>query len=464
MPAWLLMTVLTGWALASIFWTHRAALREDLFLKLFLGAGLGFGVTSCALFGWMAFVSPEPSAWLIDLLLCGGALVGLAYVMHARRWAVVLPPVRPRARRARAVWIERFLALGFYALLPAALLDFVTRTLIQPHGTWDAFAIWNLRARFIFRGGAHWVDGFAENIGSHPDYPLLVPASVTRGWLYAGHETPAAPALAAAFFVFGTVGLLVAAVAAARGRGQGYLAGMLLLSSQYFTQRGAEQYADIPLGFYVLGTVVLFYLYDRLAGRRWGVLVLAGLSAGLAAWTKNEGILFLVVVAAVRLSYAAARKGGRAAACEALRCAAGLLPVLLVVIYFKARYAVANDIIAAQGQSTVEKLLDGARYRVIAGEYFQAFSGWFSENIVTFLLFYLALTAGRVRWRRKAGAVFPLAVCLVMLAGYFFVYVITPQELVWHIHSSLHRLLLHLLPAFLFAFFLVAPTPEEIVS
>ena len=54
------------------------------------------------------------------------------------------------------------------------------------------------------------------------------------------------------------------------------------------------------------------------------------------------------------------------------------------------------------------------------------------------------------------------ALCLgIMLTGYFFIYVITPKNLDWHIRTSLNRLLLHLWPAFLLLCFIIIKAPEE---
>jgi hypothetical protein len=54
------------------------------------------------------------------------------------------------------------------------------------------------------------------------------------------------------------------------------------------------------------------------------------------------------------------------------------------------------------------------------------------------------------------------ALCLCgMAAGYFFIYVTTPQNLAWHIRTSLNRLLLHLWPSAVFVFFLIVRTAES---
>ena len=51
-----------------------------------------------------------------------------------------------------------------------------------------------------------------------------------------------------------------------------------------------------------------------------------------------------------------------------------------------------------------------------------------------------------------------LLVILSMLVGYFIVYIITPNELEYHLNTSLRRLLLQLLPSGFFIFFLKVST------
>lgn len=52
-------------------------------------------------------------------------------------------------------------------------------------------------------------------------------------------------------------------------------------------------------------------------------------------------------------------------------------------------------------------------------------------------------------------------VLLLMLMGYFMVYIISPHDLVWHLNTSLERLFLQLLPSAIFIFFVLLTTPEE---
>jgi len=94
--------------------------------------------------------------------------------------------------------------------------------------------------------------------------------------------------------------LIWAALSILRGRNQGYLGGLVLMGSPFFIVLGASQFADIPLAFFFLLTFVFIFFHNRFSEDERGLLILAGLTAGLSAWTKNEGLLFLILVVLTR--------------------------------------------------------------------------------------------------------------------------------------------------------------------
>jgi hypothetical protein len=100
------------------------------------------------------------------------------------------------------------------------------------------------------------------------------------------------------------------------------------------------------------------------------LLVLAGLLAGLATWTKNEGWLLLVALILARSAQAVFRRQQESIWREARLFFAGLAPVLAMVLFFKLRFAPANDLVTALGPGTFANLLDASRYTSVAGEFF----------------------------------------------------------------------------------------------
>jgi hypothetical protein len=329
--------------------------------------------------------------------------------------------------------------------------------------------IYNVRARFLLRGGSEWVDAFSALMPiSHPDYPLLLPALIVRSWSYAGQETTLAPQAVALAFALATVGLLGAGLALLRHPDQGLLAGCVLLAVPLFFTTAVVQEADTPLGFYFLATVVLLALHERAAatgGPTRGCLVLAGLAAGLAAWTKNEGVLFLLVVCVTWFGAGVRARGAKLAVREMVGFGLGLLPVLLVLVYFKTHLAPPNDLVAGQGlRETTARMLDVGRYGMIFGTLRETVLDYGPMGVVS-AVWVLAIHAvavgfdtGRARSRAATTA---LAAVVLMMAGYVMVYLTSPHELQSHLDSSLTRLLAQIWPTALFGYFLVARAPGE---
>lgn len=427
----------------------RAPALRLLHASLTVGAGLG--LSSGTYFGWRLL--GQRGSW--GLWVADG-LLALILAVIARRVArrPALPAPQPPSERHRLGWL---VDVAFGAGLVASAGSFIAGAIANPHGQWDAWAIWNLRARFLFRGQEHWADAFSPTLAwSHPDYPLLVSSSVARFWTYGGGESHAAPALIGFLFAFAALGLLVSAVWTLRGRMQGMLAGVALLASGSFIGHGASQYADVPLAYFFLAAVALTCLSTGMAPRAARpCLVVAGTMAGLAAWTKNEGLLFLVAFGAATAALWLTSPEGRATAKTHFGALlAGLMVVIPVLVSFKVTLAPPNDLLSPSGgPSTGSKLLDLERHRLVLSAYWGQFKtfGQGAPGILGALL----LLAGIHRDRATARAVLvPLATLVLLLGGYYGVYLMTPHDLGWHLSTSLDRLVIQVWPLAVLAAFL----------
>lgn len=448
-----------GFSVIALLWPGPLR-KADSPLLLSFAAGIGLGLSSCLFFLWITIFngrhdgfSRNEVVFVILLSLCA------VFAQRRKRSNTIVSP--EASRSFRPGWI---LTAGFSIALVVAAFGFTRLSIAAPHGSFDAWGIWNLHAKFLFLNDQHWRDGFSHDLAwSHTDYPLLVPASVARLWSYSGGERASAQISLAALFTLATVGLLVSALSALRSTGQGLLAGTILLATPFFIVLGAAQYADVPLGFFFLATLVLICMRERTAVGENGFLALAGITAGLAAWTKNEGLLFLVSLLFAHFAANLSTNNKK----EVLRrlgvFAAGALPILAVLIYFKLEVATYNDLFSQPG-TLFHRLADLSRYRTIfkvgvAGIF--NFGAWFA-SIPPCVAFYLLLIGFRERtqWQTIVGYI----TLGFMAAGYFAIYLIAPLPLDWLLASSLNRLLIQLWPSVLFVVFLQARTPEETYS
>ncbi|HSH82308.1 MAG TPA: hypothetical protein VLA19_27590 [Herpetosiphonaceae bacterium] len=423
-------------------------------VRLFLGVGLGLGLCSY-LFFVALLIRPRG---VVSLLAAEVAALAVAVVLAraaARRSSNTRQPsIRPGPAflLREPVWV----VCGLTLLVAIGVMAIAW--IRRPHGGADAWIQWNMRARFLFRGGERWTDLFSVSPLLHPDYPLLLPGLVARAWTYGGRESTVEPALLSALFALGTAGLLAAAVALHRGSRMGALAGMLLLGTSSFVASGAAQVADAPLGFYLLATLVLVSL-SRVPDAGPGALVLAGMTAALAAWTKNEGILFVLVIGAVLVVGSTIRGERPPFSHGVLPFWLGALPGLVVVLVFKVVLAPRNDVVSARNLPLmVERMVDFERYAQVLAAVGREAIGFGRGAPVVLLLF--ALLLGRDRGVASASAgMLALAVVGLMAAGYGAIYIVTPHDLRWHLATSLERLLLQLWPSLIFAVFMLVRAP-----
>jgi hypothetical protein len=287
---------------------------------------------------------------------------------------------------------------------------------LNPQGQWDAWSIWNLRAKFLASDLAShaWSPLLKE---THPEYPLLLSGAV------AYLNLPIA--IAYAFFL-SLIATVTGGLAIARGPLAGIVAGLTLATSGALLHEVPSQYADVPLAAYLAGALV-FILIDK---PLW-----AGVFASLGAWTKDEGALFcvalLVLVAILR------RK-------DFLRTAIGMLPGALFYLGFKT--FLAPHVTAQFGAGTLSRLADFSRWSIVlkgvATQIVSLGSGWFHP------VFIIAALAFAVRLRNdsRRDAYFATGLAVTILAGYCVTMVAASADAVWQTNTAAGRLVVQWWP------------------
>lgn len=445
MNAGLVAGLISAWTLGTLFvaslWVGPRR-RSDVVLIVALGTLVGLGVTS-GLFFVASLLSRHPLAisTTAEFVVIG------ALIWRLRSRGTPSATEAPAAPAVNASWLDWALATVLVQLTIIAAVIMWRVYQAEPYGSWDAWAIWNMHARFLLRAGPAWPALMhAPPIGwIHPDYPWLVPASVARLWAWSDAEMPAASALVSVELAVAGGAVLVAGVARLRGLTPALLGGLLLVGTPFFVTFSANEHADLPLASCMLAAVVVALLGQ--AG------LLAGLLAGLAAWTKNEGVLFAFLFAAVMLL--ARRRAETRASWRPLLL--GLAVMLVPLLLFKVVLAPTNDLLASPLVARLAQAFGFERHRLIWAALWRDGRGFGEWTMLP----YLAMAAPFLAWRgrrRLAGLErgVPIIAAL-MLLGYYVVYLLTPQDLSWHLETSLVRLLLQLWPLVLLAWCLTVP-------
>jgi hypothetical protein len=179
----------------------------------------------------------------------------------------------------------------------------------------------------------------------------------------------------------------------------------------------------------------------------------------MAAWTKNEGVVFVLlmflvaVVVAVRSPAKAGHyrhRDGR----QLLWSIAGAVPILIAVVWFKLALAPSSGLVEGQSLTVVlTRLLDPARHATVLGLMAQHAMRWSAP--IAFAVFPIVSLVAAWVAVRAGGAVRAMAIVLgLLLASYYVVYVTTPFDITWHVTTSVDRLLVQLWPGLVLTVFL----------
>src|SRR5262249_16507427 len=139
-----------------------------------------------------------------------------------------------------------------------ALTFFMVRIERSPHGDWDAMAIWNSHARYLYRDGPSWQKDILNTF--HADYPLLTSATTARLWRYMGQEIPDAAGGLGILYALPALAILTCTIAQVRSASRAVLFALILLGTPFYLDYSASGSADVPLSLFILATVAFITL------------------------------------------------------------------------------------------------------------------------------------------------------------------------------------------------------------
>jgi hypothetical protein len=216
---------------------------------------------------------------------------------------------------------------------------------------------------------------------------------------------------------------------------------------------GATEQADVPLAAFLGAATAV------LASRRQGdlrTLVAAGALASMAAWTKNEGSLyFLLLLTAVLLDERRLKAGAA--------FLAGALPFLALLIVFKTSFSPGNDLLQASLIAALHRGVDPDRWRtimVLAARRMILFQAWGLHLLG--LVFWLSLGRGRshspqhLRWLSWVPA--------TIMAIHAGILLCQPHDLVFMFKVTIDRLLIQIWPMVLVLIACRSPPVPQLTS
>jgi len=454
----IVVAFICGSLLTGCFWPTRP--RPALLLAV-MALPAGLVLTSASFFFWTV-ISGGRSNWypVVEVILLFLAMAVVWFRQHKgdRAWWPVL--------RWRLPITHVSVLSGLLLLICASLCFVITCKLadVNPWGYWDAWARINHKARFLFAGGDNWTWVFHTVAVAHPDYPLLLPCTVARIWSWGGEIDLRGPQLLSVIWGVWSLVVLYSMVSWLRSSLTAAILGLAYLTYQPLLFWSAAQYADLPLVCLMLLAWGMLTAVRQFPDHARNFACLAGFFAGSAAWCKNEGIVFLLLIFIWWvLCFLKMRIFDRN---KTILCFFfGLTIPVGALLVLKTVYAGKTDIIADNSfapQSIFALVADGERHRIIFESIGHLFdSSWSGGPLILVAAAFLLQHLCSCQRIAHVGTIVSVA---AMIAVYYLVFLTTPHDLHWHLGTAIDRLILQLWPVFLLGLAVMfEEVPPEVV-
>jgi hypothetical protein len=436
---------LFGVAIASVILRRSGMMGAGaLRIAAGYGPGLGLGIVSLSFF-LSRFAGAAPG--LVPIL------VGSAAVLTTLIAATSRNP--ESTSRRTSVVPSRFSWVVLAILLVLEVAACLHWAATRPLGSYDARAIWNVRALFMYRAEGNVGKVFSSMEHGQPDYPLLVPGTVAGGYTILGRETPVVPQGMGLIWAFGLSLLVLGASLRRSEPDAGGWTLLLLFSTPVFWAIAFTQCADIPVAYLFLGSALGLASLLKPRGATTPP-VMTGFFLGCLMFTKNEGVVYALVLAAVFTLVGGVRAITRRQIGELV---VGAAWPLVTFFLFKFFWAPTNSV-APFLEGGLARALQPTRWQTVAGAMVDRILpggdsvGWSLFWIVVILSLLMPVTVREIRLR---PAVRFLTMTSAAALGFcVFVYLATPNELDWHMATSLDRVLFQIAPLVAVVWFPVA--------
>jgi len=308
-------------------------------------------------------------------------------------------------------------------------------------------AIYAIRAKIFYFAGSIPADFFSRltNMFPHPDYPLNIPLAEALTYLSMGGINDQLVKILFPAFYVAVLCLVYYSIRRFSTRTYALLFAFLLASIPQFSAYATNAYHDMVLSFYTFGSILFLLLWfeDRSSA---GYLMLSAILAGLAGWTKNEGLLYCATNSAVLLVFLAAN--WRSVTKREIGFFFAYIGIIAAVsapwAIAKARGHITNDEIDLARITPAFVAGQLYKIKVILYEFQKEFFGP-KKWLLAWPIASLAIVFNLKRAFRGTNKYIALSLALT-ICGYILFYMISKVEVSYFVSKTWSRFLLHFLP------------------
>lgn len=326
-------------------------------------------------------------------------------------------------------------------------LPIIIYSFLYPFGGWDAWAMWNVKAKFIFLGQEHWQNMFNPIlIETNIDYPFLLP--LINAWFWSFHGTPdtVAPRIITCLIPFLTAGLLMTTLRLVNKTYFYILSALWIFFNTATIYSSISQYSDQLLGLYLLSFFICFLFFHRTKQNYW--LILSSIFIGFLTFSKNEGLVLSLIVTFL----ACLKILTNAISFQEKKKYLFLFLIFVLLastpwILFKCfwspdQHRFINGLLSLEAPSTLSRFL--TILSTLKQELLH--SKWVGFWIISTIIIFMNL---KTAFRREI-IIIPLTISLYLFVIIGVYQINTFFEIVWWLETSLNRILFVLVPSLTF--------------
>ncbi len=438
----LLISSVLGFLLVNLL---RARERIDPLIHLIASVAIGVALSAqigfYTLFTFSHYSTTAVAIGHIALFLLLAA--GNMYTFRKNR-----EDLMPKFPPDRTAWI------GF-GILSLLLIPLWREAHFFPFGGWDAWACWNLKAKFIFLGGDAWKNMLDVSMWrSNNQYPFLLPLINVWGWSFYGNPSVSVPLANTVLFPFLTALIMFWGIKRRVKSLLSIVPPLVFFTIPFVNTLSISQYSDIVVACYLLGSFVC--LNAAREEESVTLATIAGLLCGIMTFTKSEGCIAAVLICALAVPYFWRRGKGPWTLLGPFLAAAivSALPAILFQLFWATpNVSFVNGLTSADHPANVMRLK--AIFMFIAVELISP--KWNG----LWILLAGGLILGRMRGFTKNLAVVPIFLSVYLGGAVLHYYVNTHYEIVWWLGTTLNRIVYTILPLIVWWSFAAAWGPSD---
>ncbi len=439
--------IATGWAVLRLIPSdEKERYPAELWLPVSFALGIAFqGIV------YMLSLLILRQVWFPIYIMSSLVLFGTLFYKHPRlsfaRFQGFDLALGPEDKQYRILyWLAWTMVITMVAVLIFQALTFTMNIY------YDGKSIWIYKSKLLFHEHTIFSEAFLDplRVHYHRDYPLLMPIANYNLYNFLGAESDDFVRILNIVFLMFFLLFLFHWSARFTNRSLATLIVFFFAAYPYtwYWARGGigitNGDVDFPLACFAAFSAGLYYFYWR--EKKLYYLILASILCGLCLVTKKEGMVaFAVIYAANGLKWLATPKNQKVVVLKHGLMALGItilvaapgsiLSAMMPNLYDEKFF----DMIRPENLDFVHK-----RYPIIISEFIGDVSR--VDKWSFFWYFYLVIVILSIRNWFARGSFFLDAIIILWMTAYTIVYIFTPLNLIFHITTSLGRLLGHFFP------------------